>query len=197
MTKKSINKTAMFADKFFVVGLEDGKPRGARFADSDDRIAKAAIDRGLGFIFPASTRTTELGKKLPRGKLFASGKAFIPNIRRDLYEAFAEIFANPDEGTTVHEFGARCESPHPEHAQRGPVSIACVSPSIAGLPRSWDEVSPGHMVLIHESAEDGWWEAVVTMRDEEVLTLKFRDYPRLPTVVRHISTVALVNPGPA
>jgi hypothetical protein len=53
------------------------------------------------------------------------------------------------------------------------------------------------MVLIHESPEDGWWEAVVIQRESEILTLRFRDYPRLPTVVRHISTVALVNPGPA
>jgi hypothetical protein len=29
------------------------------------------------------------------------------------------------------------------------------------------------------------------------LTLKFRDYPKQPTFVRHISTIALVNPGPA
>jgi hypothetical protein len=27
------------------------------------------------------------------------------------------------------------------------------------------------------------------------LTLRFRDYPKQPTFIRHINTVALVNPG--
>ncbi|MFL6464639.1 MAG: hypothetical protein ACJ73N_09560 [Bryobacteraceae bacterium] len=75
--------------------------------------------------------------------------------------------------------------------------VACISPTIAGLPRSWEDVGIGHMVLVHESPEDGWFEAVVVHRDEEVLTLRFRDYPKQPTFVRHISAVALVNPGPA
>jgi hypothetical protein len=74
--------------------------------------------------------------------------------------------------------------------------VACVSPMTSGLPRSWDNVGVGHMVLVHESPADGWWEAVVVQREDEVLTLRFRDYPKLPTFVRHISTIALVNPGP-
>jgi hypothetical protein len=53
------------------------------------------------------------------------------------------------------------------------------------------------MVLVHESPADGWWEALVLSREAEVLTLRFRDYPKQPTFVRHISTIALVNPGPA
>jgi hypothetical protein len=53
------------------------------------------------------------------------------------------------------------------------------------------------MVLVHESPADGWWEAVVIHREAEVLTLRFRDYPKLPAFVRHISAIALVNPGPA
>ena len=65
----------------------------------------------------------------------------------------------------------------------------------SGLPRYWDDIGVGHMVLVHQSAEDGWWEAVVIQREIEILTLRFRDYPRLPTLVRHISAVALVNPG--
>ena len=59
----------------------------------------------------------------------------------------------------------------------------------SGLPRSWDSVGVGHMVLIHESPADGWWEAVVVQREDEVLTLRFRDYPKVPTFVRHISAI--------
>ena len=71
-----------------------------------------------------------------------------------------------------------------------------VSPISFGLPRTWDSIQPGHVVLVHESPTDGWWEATVQEREEEILTLKFRDYPRQPKFQRHISQVALINPGP-
>jgi hypothetical protein len=51
------------------------------------------------------------------------------------------------------------------------------------------------MVLVHESPADGWWEATVLKREDEILTLRFRDYPKQPTFIRHINAVALVNPG--
>jgi hypothetical protein len=31
--------------------------------------------------------------------------------------------------------------------------------------------------------------------ENEILTPRFRDYPKQPTFIRHINTVALVNPG--
>ena len=70
-------------------------------------------------------------------------------------------------------------------------------PRNVGPPRNWEEVAVGHMVLMHESPEDGWWEATVIKREGEVLTLRLRDYPKQGTWVRHINAVALVNPGPA
>jgi hypothetical protein len=51
------------------------------------------------------------------------------------------------------------------------------------------------VVLIHESPADGWWEATVEARDLEILTLRFRDYPRQPKLQRHISS-RLVRSGP-
>jgi len=38
--------------------------------------------------------------------------------------------------------------------------------------------------------------STVIERDGEILTLRFRDYPRQPKFQRHISQVALINPGP-
>ena len=63
-----------------------------------------------------------------------------------------------------------------------------------GLPRTWDEVDVGHLVIAHENAESGWWEAIVTDRKEDVLTLRWRDFPRQPKIVRHRSTLALLKP---
>jgi hypothetical protein len=35
----------------------------------------------------------------------------------------------------------------------------------------------------------------VIKREDDILTLRYRDAPKLPTFIRHVTTVALVNPG--
>ena len=37
---------------------------------------------------------------------------------------------------------------------------------------------------------------MVIKREDDILTLRYRDAPKLPTFIRHVTTVALVNPGP-
>jgi hypothetical protein len=51
-------------------------------------------------------------------------------------------------------------------------------------------------VLVQESLEEGWWEAIVIARDNDIVTLRYRDFPKVPKFDRHVSTVALINPGP-
>jgi hypothetical protein len=63
------------------------------------------------------------------------------------------------------------------------------------LPSTWDDIAFGHLVIAHESAGQGWWEAIVLARDGDMLTLKWRDYPWQSNVVRHAATVALLKPN--
>ena len=67
-------------------------------------------------------------------------------------------------------------------------------PAARGLPRSWDEIGPGHLVIAQESLEYGWWEAIVLDRQGDTFTLQYRDYPHLPKFVRHRSGIALMSP---
>jgi len=64
-----------------------------------------------------------------------------------------------------------------------------------GLPKSWDDIDVGHLVIAYENSEDGWWEAIVTEKNKDMLTLRWRDYPKQPTVTRHRSSVALLKPA--
>jgi hypothetical protein len=66
----------------------------------------------------------------------------------------------------------------------------------SGLPKTWDEVGPGHLVIAQESHDNGWWEAICIKRDGDMLSLRFRDYPKLPKFARHKTTVALICPEP-
>jgi hypothetical protein len=103
--------------------------------------------------------------------------------------------AQPGDTSQAHKLAhPRGQAPDDASANS---TVSCVSPMTSGLPRTWETISVGHMVLAHESPLDGWWETVVEHRDGDILTLRFRDYPKQPTFIRHVLTVALVNPGPS
>ena len=197
MTKMAATKPDTTAsdtiDELFVIGFDKaGKPQGARFKKCDDRVVSAAFDLMLTAVYPASTAFAEIGMKLPQGRLYDSGKTFIPNIRRDLHDKLIAVLATPGDTSSAHRLE---KSPEDQAPLVAPAIENCVSLTVSGLPRSWDTIGVGQMVLVHASLEDGWWESVITAREGDVLTLRYRDYPKEPEMVRHISTIALVNPG--
>lgn len=73
-------------------------------------------------------------------------------------------------------------------------SPAIPDPPPQDLPRSWDEIAPGHLVIVKETVELGWWEAIVIEGTGDLVTVRYRDYPHYPNMVRHRSAVALISP---
>lgn len=201
MGKKSDKKAPATVDPLFVLGLDENeKPRGARFAELKDKTVSAAMDLNCRILIGQPDSVSEIAMKLPVGRIYASGKAFIPNIRRDLYDKISEAARIAAEKSDAEiEAGAAERSAEIksviDQADAALAEARCVSPVTSGLPRSWETIGVGHMVLVHESPTDGWWEATVLKREDDILTLRFRDYPKQPTFIRHINTVALVNPG--
>jgi hypothetical protein len=63
------------------------------------------------------------------------------------------------------------------------------------LPKSWSEIRIGSLVIAQENVAEGWWEATVTEVREDVLTLRWHGYPRLPAFVRNRKQVGLLFPG--
>ena len=164
--KPKAPKTAAKLSKVIVLfGLdEEGKPRAARFPDDDPAlISKAAQALGLRVGIATKTQHFEVVQKLPIGRLYATGKGFVPNIRPELYDQLNTLVGG--------EIGA--------------VSTA--------LPKSADELASGHLVLAQELIADGWFEAVVVKRDSDTLTVRWRDYPGQGEFTRPLKTVALLN----
>ena len=117
-------------------------------------------------VYEAATEDlAALAKKLPVGRLYSNGRGFVPNVRQSLY---SEIIV-----TLAVEPQAAVGKDQDE------------LPVATGLPRTWDEIAPGHLVIAQEALEYGWWEAIVIARNGDMLTLRFRDYPKLPKFVRH------------
>ena len=130
---------------------------------------------GLGLYKASSPAVLALAKKLPEGQLYANGRAFVPNIRQPLYsDLVVALAAEPQQAAVGLEEGS--------------------GPTPRGLPTNWAQIEPGHLVIAQECLEYGWWEALVIERREDMLTLRYRDYPRLPKFFRHRSAVALKSP---
>ncbi len=62
------------------------------------------------------------------------------------------------------------------------------------LPKSWDDIRVGSLVIGFESTDTGWWEAIVTSMTGETLTLRWRDCPKHAAVARRRNQVALLLP---
>ena len=190
MGKQSEKKATNTPDQFFVFGIDStGKSRGARFAEFNDRALKFALDIGMVGVHPASPAFTELAMKLPAGRLYASGKAFIPNVRRDAVKELNAILGSAGDTSQQHR-------PPTTNGEPQGSSISTIA---SGLPRSWESIEVGQVVLAEEDGvNEGYWACVVVKREADILTLRLRDYPKQKQqYVRHVAQVALIYPGPA
>src|SRR3954469_10809916 len=130
MSKKA-DKTSSTPDLLFIIGLDEkGKPRGARFPQVDDRVVSVALDLNLAAVIKASPAFAEAAKKLPAGRLYASGKAFIPDIKQPLHDELFAVLRQPGDTSEAY----RLEHPKSDS------DVRCKSPITSGLPRTWDEI---------------------------------------------------------
>jgi hypothetical protein len=173
--KASTSATKETAAVLIVMGYDEHhKPCGARFTGADPSlVAKAAKLMDLEVREASSPDLAAVAKKLPVGRLYGNGRGFVPNIRQELYsKVVAELSGEPQDGVTGQE----------------------AMPVASGLPRTWDEIAAGHLVIAQETLDLGWWEAIVIARKDDMFTLRFRDYPKIPKFVRHRSAIALMSP---
>ena len=118
--------------ELIVLGRDDnGKPLAARFpSDQASLVAKAAKAMSLTVGKANDPALAELAKKLPIGRLYATGRGFVPPVRRGLYDELVEqlqlagqqLPREPDQST----------------AQPAP-----------GLPTNRNEIAVGHLVIAH------------------------------------------------
>jgi hypothetical protein len=196
MTKRSDKLNDSPSTQLFVYGLDEGgKPKGARFpATETEKVLPVATAMKLQSCQACSEQIADLGMKLPVGRIYARGRAFIPNIKRELYDKLLAAIGSCKEGHDhSHVEGTAASSATPAPTEAG----AILPPLASGLPQNWESIAAGNMILAHESPGEGWWEAIVISRDDAILTLRYRDYPKAPKFERHVSTVALINPRPA
>ena len=111
---------------------EAGKPQAARFpANQADLVAKAAKAMNLVVGKADGAALAELAKKLPSGRLYATGRGFVPPVRQNLYDKLVEQLKLAGQ-------------PVPEAANSS-------VPAAPGLPASWDKIEVGQLVIALEA----------------------------------------------
>lgn len=163
-----------------VFGLsEEGKPQAGLFSGSQAALArKAAKQLGLTALPVSSDDLAVIKAKIPAGRLYANRRSFVPAARRDVHEKLLEFARTSGSGSKGHgsDAGGLPTSPP------------------AGIPKDWDTIEPGQQVIAQQSLIGGWWEAIVLVREGDMLTLKWRDYPEESHFRMHRTQVALQQP---
>lgn len=171
MSKKPIKskptRQAQKPTRFVVLyGLDDtGAPRAAKFIEPDEALL-SRLAQALRLRIGIATgggKHSDTLADIPMGRVYSRGNGVVPSISQDLYDKINALTGGE------------------------PIPIS------AALPKSWDELAPGHVVVAQESIADGWFEAVVTKREGDTITIRFRDYPSQPEIVRPITAVALLK----
>jgi hypothetical protein len=166
-----------------------GKPTAARFPESQARLAAKAADQlHLRVLTIANSAVAELAATLPVGRIHASGKGFVPNVRGDLY---AKLLAMAGPPAQVTQPSAQT----PGRAQSNGGGAKTKKPAQDRLPKDWDAIAPGHLVVAQESLEDGWYEAIVLEQNGDMFTLRWHEFPRERRFARHRRSLGLLFPN--
>jgi hypothetical protein len=170
-------------------GVDDtGKPKAATFGEKQAALATTAAQQmGLQIAPIANPALAEIASQLPAGRIYSNGRGLVPYIRRDLYAKLITA-AGPSSGMG--------QSPTSTGGSPDPGGSSSDSKGWSGhRPRDWDEIGPGDVVLDQEDLTEGWYAVIVVARKGDILTLRYRDYPRSPKFSEHRLTVALLYPN--
>ncbi|ESZ78381.1 hypothetical protein [Mesorhizobium sp. L103C105A0] len=142
--------------------------------------------------------------RLPAGKLFDSGKAFVPFVKGELYTRIVTLAGVADE-PRPHSAGAN-DPDSPENASAGSPEAGARHADDGqtggsggggdgGSPDLWARLAVGDMVLASEGPDEGYFEArIMKAKAKGIFTLKFRDYPDAAQVDRSYYQLGLIHP---
>src|SRR4051812_27560738 len=172
-------------------GLDaNNKPQAARFPERlCDLAMKAAQQLKLKVLKVTTDEIAQVAGKLPVGRINSSGKGLVPYIRQRQYDQILEAT-----NTGSSESG---KSSRPSSVPMNEAGKEGNSAGSDGLPKHWKDIGPNHLVLVQETLRDGWWECIVVERKNDMLTVRWRDYPNWKPFQVHADAVALLNASPS
>ncbi len=176
--------TADDTSALVVFGMDDsGRPHASQFNDADAQLAeKAAGLMGMHVFRAATEEHRALAAKLPRGRVFGSGKAFVPYVKAGIYSALAGAA-----GVSATQTARKAKTP-PTGSLGQPESMPTATPAA-----TFAEIGVGSLVLAKD-AVGAWFKAIVLKVTDGRATLKWPDHPDEPKFSRRVSQLGLLPP---
>ena len=147
-----------------VLGIDvDGKPHGSRFEERDAPFVQRAAEL-MGFhvvrVPPDNDELHGVAEKLPLGKIFATGRAFVPFVGRSPFDKLATLVEGGVTITARAESGAELV-----YLRRDMYTDDAINAADA----LWSKIEVGTEVLAEEPElyGPGWWQGVVVGVDGE------------------------------
>lgn len=176
---------------------EKGRPHASRFDGSNvAEVEAAARLMGLHFNAADTAALRELATRLPAGRLFTSGKGFVPFVKADLYNQLLAATGTPDMPMPVSAAGKAADGPPPADRGSGGKGGADAPGGGPKAPGDWAAIGIGSTVLACQGPMEGWWEAVVLYtKANDSFVLRWRDFPDDGEITRARKDLALMPPG--
>ncbi|TIP06468.1 MAG: hypothetical protein E5X72_01755 [Mesorhizobium sp.] len=181
---------------------ETQKPHASKFLTTDVEAAEGAAKlMGMHSHRIEPGEAADIVMRLPLGKLFDSGKAFVPFVKGDLYTRIAALAGVADEprrastGIDEPEAAENASAGSPEAGKGHAADGQGAGSGDGGSPDPWAKLAVGDLVLASEGPDEGYFEARITKaKARGIFTLKFRDYPDAPSIDRSYYQLGLIHP---
>jgi hypothetical protein len=174
-----------------VLGIDvDGRAHASRFDERDAALVQRAAEL-MGFhvvrVPPDNDELHAIAEKLPLGKIFATGRAFVPFVSR---LALDQLAALVESGVTVEARAAAGVAPVL------PVADMYTTEAVNTADALWSKIGVGTTVLARQPDVygPGWWEGVVVGIKGDDLTVRWTDEPDEDPVLSR-RDVALRHPS--
>ena len=175
-----------------VLGVDvDRKPHASRFEERDAPFVERAAEL-MSFnvirVAPGNEELHALAVGLPLGKIFATGRAFVPFVGR---AAFDKLGVLVEGGVTAETRAAG----HPP----APMAEMFTEDAADAANALWAKIEVGTVVLAAADPElygQSWWEAVVVSIDDDDLTLRWVEDPTEEPFAVPRRDVGLRHPAP-
>ena len=161
---------------------EAGKAHASHFIDGEVPLArKAAALMGVSTLPLTTDAERELAAKVPRGRIFGTGKAFLPFVKAGLYEELQTAALKA--GVPMPAQNGRARGLPEERA------------NVANQPTDWSTIAVGSIVLAASPPRYlDWFECVVIALEGDEVSLRYADWPDEPPFVRPRSELGLLHP---
>lgn len=197
-TALALNPPAAAAEtpNVVVFGLgTDNKPRASWFAKENSSAAKlAARVMEARTLAVTSAEKHALALRVPKGRIFASGKAFMPLIQKEVYQALDKLAPVHKPKLKLVASSGDAKSGASAGKDDGHLSDATKNAGTT-MPPDWAHITGNSLVLAYSPEDEAWFEAVVEEAGlNSTFTLRWRDYPNEPRITRKRHELALMFP---